>query len=78
MLAGAIVAALWTLPRLNKPRSPHGALNAPNYASHFGVDEPELASGRAAQVCTVHHDECGRILAIVSQPPEPPVLLRSA
>ena len=39
----------------------------PEYASHFGVTASELKYGRVSQVCTVHHDEQGRIVRLESQ-----------
>ena len=70
LLAGFVVAVLWTAPRLFRPAKPSAP--APDYASHFGISEPELVTGRAAQVCTVHHDDHGRIVAIDTDAPKPP------
>lgn len=36
----------------------------PEYAAHFGVTPNELQHGRNSQVCTVHHDDQGRILRL--------------
>lgn len=35
-----------------------------DYASHFGLSEQHLLSGRNSSVCVVHHDEHGRIVRI--------------
>jgi poly-beta-1,6-N-acetyl-D-glucosamine biosynthesis protein PgaD len=49
-----------------KPLSPE-LPDLPDYARHFGLSEREVAGGRAQQICTVHHDEFGRILRIDGQ-----------
>ncbi len=36
----------------------------PDYAAYFGVTPNQLLRGRASQVCTVHHDEQGRIVRL--------------
>ncbi len=36
----------------------------PDYAGHFGIEPRQLADARDSNVCTVHHDEAGRILRI--------------
>jgi poly-beta-1,6-N-acetyl-D-glucosamine biosynthesis protein PgaD len=36
----------------------------PDYAGHFGIDTQTIVAGRHSAVCTVHHDEQGRITRI--------------
>ena len=38
--------------------------SAKDYARHFELSERELAAGRRASVCVVHHDESGRIVQV--------------
>jgi poly-beta-1,6-N-acetyl-D-glucosamine biosynthesis protein PgaD len=36
----------------------------PDYAGHFGIDTQAIVAGRHSAICTVHHDEQGRITRI--------------
>lgn len=54
---------LWN--RLASQPAPLPRIHAvPDFVAHFGVDASALDTARASQVCTVHHDESGRILRI--------------
>jgi poly-beta-1,6-N-acetyl-D-glucosamine biosynthesis protein PgaD len=44
--------------------APRAFSKSPDYASHFGLTASLLENGRTSQVCVVHHDALGRILAI--------------
>jgi poly-beta-1,6-N-acetyl-D-glucosamine biosynthesis protein PgaD len=57
---------LWN--RLASQPAPMPRIHAvPDFAAHFGVEAPMLDAARASQVCTVHHDDTGRILRIDAQ-----------
>jgi poly-beta-1,6-N-acetyl-D-glucosamine biosynthesis protein PgaD len=54
---------LWN--RLASQPAPMPRIHAiPDFTTHFGIEAPMLDAARASQVCTVHHDEAGRILRI--------------
>jgi poly-beta-1,6-N-acetyl-D-glucosamine biosynthesis protein PgaD len=54
---------LWN--RLASQPAPTPRLNlVPDYAGYFDLEPRVLAEARASSVCTVHHDEAGRILRI--------------
>lgn len=62
-LAALGLSALWAVPRLRRT-APRILSATPDYASHFGLPETLVETGRTSQVCIVHHDNAGRILAI--------------
>jgi poly-beta-1,6-N-acetyl-D-glucosamine biosynthesis protein PgaD len=54
---------LWN--RLASQPAPMPRIHAvPDFTAHFGVEATMLDAARASRVCTVHHDESGRILRI--------------
>jgi hypothetical protein len=62
---------LWN--RLSSQPAPTPRLAiVPDYAGHFGIEPRQLADARDSGVCTVHHDEAGRILRIDSAQRELP------
>jgi poly-beta-1,6-N-acetyl-D-glucosamine biosynthesis protein PgaD len=57
------VLMLWN--RLASQPAPTPRINlVPDYAAHFGLDVQQLVEARDSSICTVHHDEAGRILRI--------------
>jgi poly-beta-1,6-N-acetyl-D-glucosamine biosynthesis protein PgaD len=61
---------LWN--RLSSQPAPMPRLNmTPDYAGYFDLEPQVLAKARASSVCTVHHDETGRILRIDAGPAAP-------
>lgn len=75
-IAGLALATLWIVPRLQKPAAPKSLAGTPNYAGHFGLTMSDLDAARATQVCVVHHDASGRIVAVKASdaPPAAPNL----
>lgn len=71
-LAALGISALWAVPRLRRT-APRTLAQTPDYASHFGLSETLVATGRTSQVCVVHHDASGRILAIETSAQRQPV-----
>jgi poly-beta-1,6-N-acetyl-D-glucosamine biosynthesis protein PgaD len=54
---------LWSRLPAFRRCSPEDA-SARSYARHARVPEQELAAGRAASICVVHHDDEGRIVRV--------------
>lgn len=68
LLGTAATLMLWgMLPRHGRTGT-HRQNSLTDYARHFGLEEAAILHGRSAAVCTVHHDEQGRITAIVRHP----------
>lgn len=61
------LSALWAVPRMRQT-APRAFSKSPDYAAHFGLTASLLENGRTSQVCVVHHDALGRILAIETPP----------
>ena len=60
------VLMLWN--RLASRPAPTPRVNlVPDYAAYFGLESQQLTEARSSSVCTVHHDEAGRILRIVAR-----------
>lgn len=69
---GGASGALWLWNKVAGSRQDKVAVTAPNYAAYFGISDLKLHRCRSAQVCIVHHDADGRILAIETETPRPP------
>jgi poly-beta-1,6-N-acetyl-D-glucosamine biosynthesis protein PgaD len=66
VMCGALALLLWTLlPARRIIPSPQKSLS--DYATHFQLPEQEITAGRAANICTVHHDAYGRVIGIEPQ-----------
>ncbi|HEX5276292.1 MAG TPA: poly-beta-1,6-N-acetyl-D-glucosamine biosynthesis protein PgaD [Fluviicoccus sp.] len=68
LLGTAATLMLWGLLPSQRQTEPHRRNGTDDYARHFGLSEVDILRGRGASVCTVHHDEHGRITAIVTHP----------
>ena len=66
VICGAAGLLLWTLlpARRVKPIA-HKTLT--DYARHFHLPKQEIIAGREANICTVYHDEHGKIIGITPQ-----------
>ncbi len=69
---GGASGALWLWNKIVGGQHEEAPVSAPNYAAYFGISDPQLHRCRSAQVCIVHHDAEGRILAIETEIPHPP------
>lgn len=69
---GGASGALWLWNKVTGSRQDEAIGAKPNYAAYFGISDPQLHRCRSAQVCIVHHDADGRILAIETETPRPP------
>lgn len=58
---------LWNMLPAQKARTSAQTPLLRDYADYFELPELDILSGRASNVCTVHHDETGRITRIESQ-----------
>ncbi len=67
-LAGtALALLLWNqLPRRQTPQA-RLQPSLDDYAGHFGLSVQAVSQGQAQQICVVHHDAQGRIVAIAPQ-----------
>ena len=66
VIFGAVGLLLWArLPSTRIKPMAHKTLT--DYARHFQLSKQEIIAGREAQICTVHHDAHGRIIAIRPQ-----------
>lgn len=68
LLGTATTLLLWSLLPSHRQARPHRRNSLSDYARHFGLDVADVLRGHDASVCTVHHDEQGRITAIVRHP----------
>lgn len=71
---GGASGALWLWNKITGSRQEEATAPVPNYAAYFGISDPQLRRCRSAQVCIVHHDADGRILAIETETPRPPTV----
>ena len=67
----AATMALSALP-VDGVRVPAAALPRAQVAARLGMPEAQLFRARHTRCCTVHHDDAGRIVALVL--PQPPAL----
>jgi poly-beta-1,6-N-acetyl-D-glucosamine biosynthesis protein PgaD len=59
--SGALL--LWNRLAVRK-QQPASAINPAEYARHFGIAEQDVQRTRESQICTVHHDDQGRIVEL--------------
>ncbi|HVY87289.1 MAG TPA: poly-beta-1,6-N-acetyl-D-glucosamine biosynthesis protein PgaD [Hyphomonadaceae bacterium] len=70
-----VSVALWLWHKISeRGGTVEAPATAPDYASHFQMSEALLKHCRAAQVCVVHHDAEGQIVAIRTVPTLPPTI----
>lgn len=68
----AVSVALWAWTHLTERRRTAPAPErSPDYAGHFGLNDLQLHRARTSQVCVVHHDSEGRIVAVEAVAPTP-------
>lgn len=63
LLACGAALLLWnTLPSHQVRDTNARELN--DYATHFKLDSQQIVAGREQRICTIHHDENGKIIGI--------------
>ena len=71
MLLGtsAILILIAKLPKYS-PQSLHTVYQPEEYAQFFDINSDELVQGLQSQVCTLHHNQVGKIISIQRGVPE--------
>ncbi len=63
IISGSIALMMWGLLPSRQVKETSTKTLA-DYAEHFHIPEAEIIEGRAANICTVYHDEHGRMTHI--------------
>lgn len=65
LISTSSMLMLWNT--INNPTPTYKQLSTEDIANHFNISTEQLNEGRNSQVCVVHHDEYGNIVAINSK-----------
>ncbi|MBS0193262.1 MAG: poly-beta-1,6-N-acetyl-D-glucosamine biosynthesis protein PgaD [Proteobacteria bacterium] len=64
LIGTSALLMLWSLLPMRKLTQAHVVQTLEDYAAYFELDETAIAAGQRSRICTIHHDEEGRIVAI--------------